>query len=506
LSGTEPAFSRIAGTITGQYHASKLEERIREPKRGAVSEFLNQRESTGFTPTERTHSVFVSVRAIVSATGLSQPATTVENHAGLGRRRIFHTLVILDSCMAKDKVKGFMPLRFQPGYIVFGLIVSAFASFCLGQNSPPSPAPAQPHEASLKAVSEPTSEHASEHGTASAGGQSSAPSSPGSLNGIVADQSGAVIAGAHVSLTRSDEGQTPDAAGNAQSSNHESLNQESVSDISGQFFFPSVPPGSFQLTITSAGFETQTFSGVLHPGEIQVVPQFALIVATRVTNVEVALSQPEVAEEQLKVEEQQRVLGVLPNFYVSYIPDAAALTAKQKFRLAARTVVDPFTLVIVGGTAGVEQAQNHFWQYGQGAQGYAKRFGAGYADTVSGTFIGGAILPALLKQDPRYFYKGTGRALTRFLYATANAVICKGDNKRWQANYSNILGNFAAGGISNLYYPSQDRNGAGLTLANGAIGIASNAAANVFQEFFIRKLTPKAPKDIPPTPKSPSGF
>ena len=215
---------------------------------------------------------------------------------------------------------------------------------------------------------------------------------------------------------------------------------------------------------------------------------------------EVGLSQTEVAEEEIKVEEKQRVLGVLPNFYVSYIPNAAPLTSKQKFKLALRTVVDPFTLVFVGGAAGVEQAQNHFAEYGQGAQGYGKRFGAGYAATVTDTFIGAAILPSLLKQDPRYFYKGSGSQRSRILYAIANAVICKGDNGRWQANYSNILGSMAAGGISNLYYPPQDRNGAGLTFENAALGIGASAVANLFQEFVIRKLTPKVPSNAPAKP------
>ena len=187
-----------------------------------------------------------------------------------------------------------------------------------------------------------------------------------------------------------------------------------------------------------------------------------------------AVSLVEVAEEQIKIEEKQRVLGVLPNFYVSYIPDAAPLTSKQKFKLAFRTVIDPFTFVSVGGAAGIQQWQNHFKGYGQGAQGYAKRFGAGYGDTVSGTFIGGAILPSLLKQDPRYFYKGTGSVPSRFLYAIANAFICKGDNRRWQVNYSNMLGSLAAGGISNLYYPPQDRDGAALTFENAALGIGAH--------------------------------
>ncbi len=266
-----------------------------------------------------------------------------------------------------------------------------------------------------------------------------------------------------------------------------------LSGTDGQFSFANIAPGPFQLTITSAGFATQTSSGVLHPGQTYVLLNTALAVATAVTDVQVELTQTEVAEEEIKIEEKQRVLGIVPNFYVSYVKDAAPLNSKQKFKLAWKTVVDPFTVLVVGGAAGVEQAQNHFSGYGQGAQGYGKRFGAGYADTVVGTYIGGAILPSLLKQDPRYFYKGSGSKASRFLYAIGNSVICKGDNGRWQANYSNILGNLAAGGFSNLYYPAQDRNGAGLTFENGAIGIGVTAAVNILQEFVVRKFTPKLP-------------
>ena len=269
-----------------------------------------------------------------------------------------------------------------------------------------------------------------------------------------------------------------------------------LSGLDGQFSFTNVTPGPFHLTIKSVGLATQTYSGILHPGETDTIPQLALPVASNFTEVEVGLTRSEVAEEaeeQLKVEEKQRVLGVVPNFYVTYLSHAAPLTSKQKFKLAARSVIDPFTFVVVAGSAGVEQWQNHFIGYGQGAEGYAKRFGAGYADTVSGTFIGGAILPSLLKQDPRYFYKGTGSVPSRSLYAIAASLICKGDNGRWQLNYSNILGNLAAGGISNLYYPSQDRDGVELTFENAAIGIGSNAVTNLLQEFVIRKLTPKLP-------------
>src|SRR5205823_11102259 len=139
----------------------------------------------------------------------------------------------------------------------------------------------------------------------------------------------------------------------------------------------------------------------------------------------------------------------------------------------------------------------------QGAQGYAKRYGASYADSAIGTFIGGAILPSVLKQDPRYFYKGTGTRRSRFFYAIATAVICKGDNGHWQANYSSMLGSLAAGGISNLYYPESDRDPT-LTFENTLVGIGSNAANNLLQEFLIRKLTRNAPTYTPATSASAS--
>ena len=314
----------------------------------------------------------------------------------------------------------------------------------------------------------------------------SAPPLAGNVSGIVVDQSGAVVAGANIKLTVLGDGP--------------STKRDAVSGEGGQFSFANVAPGSFQLTISATGFASQSSSGVLHPGETFLVPKIALDVATNITEVKVSLSQVEVAQEQIKVEEKQRVLGVIPNFYVTYDPHAVPLTSKQKFKLAEKTVVDPFTFVVVGGTAGMLQAQNHFRGYGQGVEGYAKRFGAIYGDTLTGTFIGGAILPSILKQDPRYFYKGTGSGMYRFSYAVANSFICKGDNGRWQPNYSNILGSLAAGGISNLYYPEQDRDGAALTFENAAVGIGVAAVSNLFQEFILRKISPKSHNNEPPKP------
>jgi hypothetical protein len=292
----------------------------------------------------------------------------------------------------------------------------------------------------------------------------------GGISGRIVDRTGMAVVGAKVKLTREDR----------------SLDLDVVSSDDGQY----ISPGSFALTIMSEGFATQAFSGNLRSGESYVVPQIVLVIATAVTEMRVVPSQIEVAEDEIKNQEKQHALGFIPNFYVSYVSDAMPLTSKQKFELAWKTIMDPITFGLNGAIAGVEQAHNDFSGYGQGAEGYAKRYGAAYSDLVTGTFIGSAILPSLLKQDPRYFYKGTGSKRSRVLYAVANSVICKGDNGRWQTNYSSILGNLAAGGISNLYYPAKDRNAAGLTFENALIGIGASAAANLLQEFVIRKLTP----------------
>jgi hypothetical protein len=296
----------------------------------------------------------------------------------------------------------------------------------------------------------------------------------GNLSGTVLDQSGAVMVGAHVHLTR----------------DNRSPGQDVVSGENGQFSFSEVTPGFFQLTIASAGFTTHVVSGVLSPGEAYLVPTVVLMVANAVSEVWVKSAPLGTAEAQLQEQEKQRVFGIIPNFYVSYLKGAAPLSPKQKFRLAWKSLIDPFTPVGVGVLAGFEQATDALPGYGQGAQGYAKRFGASYADVVAGTFIGSAILPSLLKQDPRYFYKGNGNTASRLLYALASPVICKGDNHRWQPNYSNILGSFAAGGISYLYYPASDRSEPGSVSRVAMIRLGETALEGVLQEFLIPRLTP----------------
>jgi hypothetical protein len=297
----------------------------------------------------------------------------------------------------------------------------------------------------------------------------------GNISSTVVDQNGNFIFSARVRLSR--EGHA---------------DQELLSDKDGRFLFSGIPVGPFQLTIEAEGFATQIKFGVLHSGETLELPEISLNLATAMTEVRVSVTRYELAEEQVKIEETQRVLGIIPNFYISYDHHALPLSTKQKFELAWKSNLDPVTFAASGVIAGVEQARNSYGGYGQGAQGYAKRYGASYADGFIGNMIGGAILPSLLKQDPRYFYKGTGSTRSRILYALANAVVCKGDNGHWQADYSGILGSLAAGGISNLYYPASNRDGARLTFENTALAIAGSGVANLLQEFLIRRLTPHA--------------
>ena len=183
--------------------------------------------------------------------------------------------------------------------------------------------------------------------------------------------------------------------------------------------------------------------------------------------------------------------------------------ASRSCNLAFHTAIDPVSFGVAGFDAGLSQAQNDFPGYGQGAQGYAKRFGASYADNFDGTMLGNAIFPILLKQDPRYFRRGKGSFTSRLFYSLSTTVWCKNDNGTWGPNYSNMLGNLAAGGISNLYYPASDR-GAGLTFERGFTVTAYGAFGGVFNEFWpdiankifkdkMAKLQPNVP---PPSDRS----
>ena len=303
------------------------------------------------------------------------------------------------------------------------------------------------------------------------------PQSTASISGTVLDIGERLVPGARVTLTM--EGRSGE--------------QVIVSDDEGHFIFERLVPGTFRFTITSPGLETFVSSEIqLHPGEKHEVPKIALPIAATSTDVEVVVTQEQIAEEQVNAELTQRVFGVFPNFYTSFIWDAAPLSRKQKFKLALRSTTDPVTFGVIGIVAGAEQWRNRFPGYGDGFEGFGKRYGAAYANAVVGRMIGSAILPSLLHQDPRYFYKGSGSWRSRALYAMSASFICKRDRGGWEPNYSHILGTFAAGGIANLYHPEEDR-GAGLTVSTAAIGLVGGSAVNLVREFLLRGATSHVP-------------
>lgn len=290
--------------------------------------------------------------------------------------------------------------------------------------------------------------------------------------GTVLDQNGAEIQGAQVVLTT--------VGGNQK--------RTTESGPTGEFSFNDLPPGNFKVVVSGSGWGTYTSPDItLRKGDFQFVKNIVLPVATT-SAITVTADPDEIAEEQLHIAEQQRVLGVFPNFYSSFDWNAPPMHAPQKYKLALRSLIDPTTFASVAAVAGIEQYKNVFPAYGSGAQGYARRYGAAYADDISARMLGRAVFPALFHQDPRYFYKGNGSIRSRAFYALSAALIARGDNGHWQPNYSDILGSFASGGLSNLYYPAENR-GVGLAFANGAVDIASEAGANLIKEFILKRFT-----------------
>ena len=293
-----------------------------------------------------------------------------------------------------------------------------------------------------------------------------------SVAGVVTDQRGDPVPGAAISLIEP-AGENPRSV---------------LTDENGSFVIPAVT-GIFDLQVSAPEFETKTVHGELGGNQRLDLGKLVLAIESATVEVRVSLTKKELAEEQMKAEEKQRILGVIPNFLVTYDHDPVPLNARQKYELAFRTIIDPETIGMDMVSSGVQQGTGGLKGYGAGSQGYAKRFAASYGTGSIDTMLGSAVLPSLFRQDPRYFYKGSGTIKQRALYAISMSVICKGDNGHWQYNYSGLLGGLAAGGISNLYYPPANRNTIGVTFENTAIGIGSSAVSNLLQEFFIRRFT-----------------
>jgi hypothetical protein len=264
-----------------------------------------------------------------------------------------------------------------------------------------------------------------------------------------------------------------------------------VTKEDGSFAFPSVTPGIvYRVTVTAEGFAEWTSSVTVEPGQEKSLTDVKLRILTVQRAVTVSYSSKEVAAQQLKAEEQQRVFRFIPNTYVTYEPHPEPLTTGMKFHMAYKSITNPVFFARTAAWAGVQQAADTPGQWQQGAKGYGKRLGAGFADATTEGLIGNAILPSLLHQDPRYFYQGSGTRKSRAFHAILAAFICKGDNGTTQPNYSTWGGSLISSSIALSYYPSSDRN-AQHVFKNFGIGMGLHVAGGLAQEFILNKFTSK---------------
>jgi hypothetical protein len=192
---------------------------------------------------------------------------------------------------------------------------------------------------------------------------------------------------------------------------------------------------------------------------------------------------PLTAAEQLKLQEKQRILGVMATFNTTQNHNALPLSPRQKFQLFFKSVSDPWPFALTAVVAGISQADDDFSAYGQGMQGYAKRYGAAYTDYFTGNFFGNAVLPSLLHEDPRYYQRGHGKFITRALWAAGSTGWCKRDNGTWGPNYANITGNLIGAAISNVYYPEAQRS-VGDTIQRGVTVTVEGAVGAELIEFW----------------------
>ncbi|MEO6922717.1 MAG: carboxypeptidase-like regulatory domain-containing protein [Bryocella sp.] len=362
-------------------------------------------------------------------------------------------------------------MKFHPIRTV--ALILALASLCAPAQEPAPPPSAAPPSAPSLSTQQPAAPELPDAPQPVASSKLS-----GTISGTVKDVNDAIVPGAKIQLVTGT-----------------SAERTTTADDTGAFTFNAIAPGPFTLIITEPGLEPLTLTGRMKPGEARTVPKIAMRIATAVQSVD-AISVEQLAELEIKQQEKQRVLGAVPNFFVSYNWRAQPLTVKQKFDLGLHATLDPTHFAFAAIRAGVEQGVDSFPGFdcnppvpGFCWSAFGKRYAAALADSATGTMLRGSIMPSIFHQDPRYFYKGTGTIKSRAVYAILTSVRTRGDNGHWQPS-SGILASFADGAISNLYYAPSDRHGVDLTLENGALSIAAVAVGHLLQEFVYKHLTP----------------
>jgi hypothetical protein len=299
----------------------------------------------------------------------------------------------------------------------------------------------------------------------------------GMIQGTVSDAHGGLVPKASVTLEQK---------------GHSTL-RETTTDSAGHFAFANLAPGTYTVLISAPELKTFLSPPVaLAAGEHYELPETALPVVAN-TNVTVSANSVEVAEEELNRETKQRVLGIFPNFYTSFVYDAAPLNTRQKFKLTLRSVTDPMAFVGPAITAGIETGRDTFPSWGQDGTSYAKRYAAAYGDELLTRMFSYSIYPAIFHQDPRYFYMGPpNKTSTRFWHAALSGIVTRADNGHLQPNYSHMLGSASAGALSSVYHPASDSAGY-LAALNFGVGLGSHGVQALIREFVLPRFTTHVP-------------
>lgn len=199
--------------------------------------------------------------------------------------------------------------------------------------------------------------------------------------------------------------------------------------------------------------------------------------------------------------DDNHIFGIVPNYTTVNTPPKQyqPISDREKFKFATEDTFDPCSLVITGVYAGIAQWGNNYRQFGQGMQGYGKRYGAAFADGAISNYVTEGLLPSLLHEDPRLFRLGTGNKWKRGIYAATRVLITRTDSGGERFNISEIAGNMMSASLSNLYYPPLNRSWDN-TFEHFAINVVSDAGFNVLKEFYpdmrckvLHKCEPEPP-------------
>jgi hypothetical protein len=181
-----------------------------------------------------------------------------------------------------------------------------------------------------------------------------------------------------------------------------------------------------------------------------------------------------------------RIFGVLPNYRTVENPKIlmAPLSTKGKFRLATEDSFDPYAYFVAGAFAGLGQTKDDPKSWGEESWGpFAKRYAASFADQTSENIMTEAVVPSLLREDPRYFRLGSGGFLKRTGYAVSRIWVTRTDAGGRSFNFSEILGAGASAAISNVYYPAENRT-MSANLSRWGVMVGEDTFFNLLKEYW----------------------